>query len=52
MGKKLQEPEKLPNKKDKNGKEIFKEIKSKWCYNFGLKFLFTLARDELGISSR
>jgi len=52
MGKKLQNPSELPDKKDRNGKDIFREIKSKWCYNVGLKSLFTLARDELGISSR
>jgi hypothetical protein len=52
MGKKLQNPSDLPDKRDRNGKEIFREIKSKWCYNTGLKSLFTLVRDELGIRSR
>jgi hypothetical protein len=52
MGEKLQNPSKLPDKKDRNGKEIFREIKSKWCHNVGLKSLFTLAKDELRIISR
>jgi hypothetical protein len=49
MGKKLQDTSKLP---DRNGKEIFQKIKKKWCFNTEFKYLFTLARDELGISSR
>ena len=52
MGEKLQDPSGLPNDRNKNGKEIFYEIKSKWCFNNGLKSLFTLSRDELGIKSR